>query len=106
MDIYQGEQNSVRQNSLPIEVVEGGMGGTCDTKHSGSWNGEEKVGASKRCEARRLSSCSGLATSGTPGMGRRPVGASERVRRADNQVALVVVTRGSDVGRDVGASGM
>ena len=56
------------------------------------WGG--KVGASKRCEMRRLLSCSGLATDGTLGTGRRPVGASERVRRADNQVALVVVTRG------------
>ena len=32
MDVYQGEQNGVRPNSLSIEVVEGGMGGTCDTK--------------------------------------------------------------------------
>ena len=73
--------------------------------HLRKWNGEEKVGASKRCEARRLLNCSGLATSGTPGTGRRLVGASERVRRADNQVALVVVTRGSDVGRELEQAG-
>ena len=55
MEVCRSEQNGVRQNSLPVEVVEGGMGRKTSEQE-------------KRCETKRPPSCSGLATGGTPGM--------------------------------------